>query len=132
MNLRTIYETFKEHIDANPNKSKKQRKKKEVRSQVDSIVSDAEVSAVQTHYPVDYASPPTSLSTNNEDEGIVAENQALQPVKMKSIEPNLNEIDLDENRIMHPNANLSGLYEFVPATKIKGNRYWQKIWKYKC
>lgn len=126
MNLRAIYEIYKEHIDENPTKSKKQRKK-EVRGQIESIVSDAEVSAVQTHYPVDHASPPTSLSTDNEDEGIVAEDQALQPVKMKSIESNLNEIALDENRIIHPNANLSGLYEFVPATKIKGNRYCKNL-----
>ncbi|KAG5323009.1 NSUN4 methyltransferase, partial [Acromyrmex heyeri] len=38
--------------------------------------------------------------------------------------PNLNEIALDENRIIQPNVGLSGLYEFVPATKIKGMEDW--------
>lgn len=130
MNLKTIYETYKEHIDANlvnitqttkHKSNKKKRKGKEARGRMESVISDAEVSAVQSHYPADYASPPTSLSTDDKDEDVVAEDQALQPVEMKSIESNLNEVALDENRIVHPNTSLSGLYEFVPATKIKGN-----------
>lgn len=122
MNLKTIYETYKEYIDANPHKfNKKKRKEKQAGDRLESMISDAQVSAVQSHYPVDYASPPTSLSTNAEDENIAAKNQGLQPIEMKTIEPNLNEIAVDENRIVHPNAGLSGLYEFVPATKIKGN-----------
>lgn len=122
MNLKTIYETYKEHIDANPHKfNKKKRREKQAGDRLESMISDAQVSAVQSHYPVDYASPPTSLSTNDEDEDIAAKSQGLQPIEMKTIEPNLNEIAVDENRIVHPNAGLSGLYEFVPATKIKGN-----------
>lgn len=121
MNLKTIYETYKEHIDANPHKfNKKKRKEKQAGGRLESMISDAQVSAVQSHYPVDYASPPTSLSPNDEDEDIAAKSQGLQPIEMKTIEPNLNEIAVDENRIVHPNAGLSGLYEFVPATKIKG------------
>lgn len=85
-----------------------------------SVIANAETSAIQSHYPADYASPPTSLSTKDNEEDIAPENQGLQPVEMKSIESNLNEISLDENRIVHPSATLSGLYEFVPATKIKG------------
>jgi len=122
MNLKTIYETYKEHIDANLHKYKKRKKKeKQTRSQIESLISDAEVSVVQSHYPVDYASPPTSLSTNDEAEDTAAENQALQPIEMKPVESSLNEIALDENRIVHPNTSLSELYEFVPATKLKGN-----------
>lgn len=123
MNVKTIYETYKEHIDANPRKSNKRKKGvgKQARNRMESMISDAEVSAVQSHYPVDYASPPTSLNTNDEAEDIAAKDEPLQPVEMKPIESNLNEVALDENRIVHPNAGLSGLYEFVPATKIKGN-----------
>ncbi|KYM96279.1 PREDICTED: 5-methylcytosine rRNA methyltransferase NSUN4 [Cyphomyrmex costatus] len=124
MNLRTIYEIYKEHIDENPSKSDK-RKNKQARSQMDSIISDAEISTVQSHYPVNYESSPISLSTNDEAENITVENQGkLQPVEMKSIESNLNKIALDENRIVQPNSGLSGLYEFVPATKIKGMEDW--------
>lgn len=128
MNLRTIYETYKEHLDAQSSNSEKKRKKKLARNQqIESTISDAQISTIQSHYPSDYTSPPVSLSTMDEDEGIVMENQGLQPVEMKSIESNLNEISIDENRIIHPNAGLSGLYEFIPATKIKGNLY--IIWK---
>lgn len=125
MNLRTIYETYKEHFDnAQPSKSNKKKRKKELtrNHQVESAITDAQISTIQSHYPTDYTLPPVSLSTMSEDEDIV-ESQGLQPVEMKSIESNLNEIVVDENRIVHPNAGLSGLYEFVPATKIKGNLY---------
>lgn len=126
MNLKTIYEIYKEHVDSFKS-NKKKKKAKQVRSRMESMISDAEMSAVQSHYPVDYASPPTSLKTDDEDENVAALDPALQPIKMKPIETDLNEIALDENRIVHPNASLSGLYEFVPATKIKGNRSSKKI-----
>ncbi|XP_029659923.1 5-methylcytosine rRNA methyltransferase NSUN4 isoform X1 [Formica exsecta] len=126
MNLKTIYETYKEELDANPYKSnKKKRKKKQARDrQVESAISDAQISTIQSHYPTDYTSPPVSLNTMNENEDTVVESQALQPVEIKSIESNLNEIMIDENRIVHPNASLSELYEFIPATKIKGMNDW--------
>ncbi|XP_071559511.1 5-cytosine rRNA methyltransferase NSUN4 [Temnothorax nylanderi] len=125
MNLRTIYETYKKHIDENPTMYTKKRKKaKQGRSRMESVISDAEISTVQSNYPTDYASP-TSISTDDDEErGIAPEDQPLQPVKMKPIESDLNEVALDENRIVHPNANLSGLYEFVPATKLKGMEDW--------
>ncbi|KYN29676.1 PREDICTED: 5-methylcytosine rRNA methyltransferase NSUN4 [Trachymyrmex cornetzi] len=123
MNLKTIYETYKEHIDENPPKSKK-TKNKQARNRIKSLISDAEVSTVQSHYPMDYVSPPTSLSTSDEAEDIAVENPGLQPVEMKPIESDLNKIALDENRIIQPNAGLSELYEFVPATKIKGMEDW--------
>lgn len=124
MNLRTIYEAYKEDLDAQLSESNKKKRKKELarNQQIESAISDAQISAIQSHYPTDYTSP-VSLSTMNEDEDIVTESQGQQPVEMKSIESNLNEISVDENRIIHPNAGLSGLYEFVPATKIKGNLY---------
>ncbi|XP_018050637.1 PREDICTED: 5-methylcytosine rRNA methyltransferase NSUN4 isoform X2 [Atta colombica] len=123
MNLKTIYEIYKEHIDENPLKANK-TKNKQTKNRIKSLISDAEVSTVQSHYPIDYVSPPISLSTSNETEDIVIENQGLQPVEMKPIESDLNKIALDENRIIQPNAGLSGLYEFVPATKIKGMEDW--------
>ena len=119
MNLKTIYETYKEHIDENSSKSNK-TKNKRARGRIKSLISDAEVSTVQSHYPMDYVSPPISLSTSDDTKDIAVKNQGLQPVEMKPIESDLNKIALDENRIIQPNAGLSGLYEFVPATKIKG------------
>ncbi|KAL6426673.1 hypothetical protein ACFW04_009211 [Cataglyphis niger] len=125
MNLKTIYETYKEHLDADPYKSnKKKRKKRQVRGQqIESAISDAQVSTIQSHYQTDTSSS-VSLSTMNKDEDTVVENRALQPVEIKSIESDLNEIAFDENRIIHPDVGLNGLYEFVPATKIKGMDDW--------
>ncbi|KYN41109.1 Putative methyltransferase NSUN4 [Trachymyrmex septentrionalis] len=123
MNLKTIYETYKEHIDENSSKSNK-TKNKRARGRIKSLISDAEVSTVQSHYPMDYVSPPISLSTSDDTKDIAVKNQGLQPVEMKPIESDLNKIALDENRIIQPNAGLSGLYEFVPATKIKGMENW--------
>lgn len=121
MNLKSIYETYKEHIDAHPSKSNKKKKKQAENQQTESVITDAQMSTIQSHYPTDYASPPVSLSTENEDGNEDEVVKKLQPIEMKSIDLNLNEVMLDENRIVHPNSGLSGLYEFVPATKIKGN-----------
>ncbi|KAG5345156.1 NSUN4 methyltransferase, partial [Acromyrmex charruanus] len=66
MNLKAIYEIYKEHIDENPSKSKSNKtKNKQAKNRIKSLISDAE-----------------------------------------------------------PNVGLSGLYEFVPATKIKGMEDW--------
>ncbi|EGI61825.1 PREDICTED: 5-methylcytosine rRNA methyltransferase NSUN4 isoform X1 [Acromyrmex echinatior] len=128
MNLKAIYEIYKEHIDENPIKPSKSKsnktKNKQAKDRIKSLISDAEVSTVQSHYPTDYMSPPTSLSTSDDAENVAVENQGLQPVEMKPIESDLNKIALDENRIIQPNVGLSGLYEFVPATKIKGMEDW--------
>ncbi|KMQ95570.1 methyltransferase nsun4 [Lasius niger] len=126
MNLKAIYKTYKEHIDAHPCKSnKKKKKKKQARDrQTESVITDAQISAIQSHYPTDYASPPVSLSTANEDKNEDTVEKTLQPIEMKSIESNLNEMMLDKNRIVHPNAGLNELYEFVPATKLKGMEDW--------
>lgn len=125
MNVKTVYETYKEQIDSNPYKSneKKEKKRQMKDRKMESLIADTQLSTVQSHYP-DYpdhvSSSSMSLSTQDKNKDTVAENQALQTVEMKSIESDLNKVVLDENRIVQPNAGLSGLYEFVPATKIKG------------
>lgn len=124
MNLKTIYETYKEHLDAYKSNKKKSKKRQARGQQIESAITDAQISTIQSHYQTDYTSPPVSLSTMNEDEDTAVENRALQPVEIKSIESDLNEIVFDENRIIHPDVGLNGLYEFVPATKIKGNLYY--------
>ncbi|XP_012223901.1 5-methylcytosine rRNA methyltransferase NSUN4 [Linepithema humile] len=123
MNLKTIYEAYKEQIDSNPHKCNKKKERQTKNWKTESLIADTQLSTVQSHYP-DYVSSPMSLSTQNENKDIIAENQALQPVEMKPIESDLNEVTIDENRIVQPNAGLSGLYEFVPATKIKGMEDW--------
>jgi len=118
MNLKTIYNIYKEHIDADP-KSEKKKKKSSKHHKTLSVIADAQRSIVQSHYPEDCA--PISVNTEgNENENLIQKDQPLQPVKMKSIEPDLNKIELDVNRIIEPNSGLNGMYEFVPATQLKG------------
>ncbi|XP_072746444.1 5-cytosine rRNA methyltransferase NSUN4 [Anoplolepis gracilipes] len=124
MNLKTIYETYKVYLDEYTPNKKKKRKKQTRDKQVESTIADAQVSAIDSHYLSDYTSSSVSLNSMNEDEDTVVESQALKPIEMKSIESNLNEIMVDENRIVYSNTGLSGLYEFVPATKIKGMEDW--------
>lgn len=122
MNLREIYQVYKEEIDTQRlAKSYKEKEEEDVmrNRRMERIVSETQMSTIQSHYPADYMSP-TSLDTSDEQNDVKQE-APLQPVEMKSIETDLNEVTLDENRIVLPNAGLTGLYEFVPATKIKGS-----------
>lgn len=123
MNLRMIYQTYKTEIDGTPHKINKQKKEEDLEKnlQIESVITDARVNTIQSHYPTDYASKPTSISTVDEDEeDIVQKRKGLDPVVMKSIEANMNVVQLDESRIVYPNSGSSGLYEFVPATQLKG------------
>jgi len=121
MNMKTIYNIYKEEIDTNRNKfSKKKEKKNSAKyHKTLSVISDAQRSTVESNCPEDYA-PISVNAEENEDEKLIQKDQPLQPLKMKSIEPELNEIELDTNRIIEVNTGLSGMYEFVPATKLKG------------
>ncbi|EZA58657.1 hypothetical protein DMN91_008632 [Ooceraea biroi] len=125
MNVKAIYETYKEQIDTNPERVKRKKKTKTSarHHRVASVVADAQRSTVQSHYPEDHVTP-TFVETEDEDKDTAQVNQPSQPVEMKSIESNLNKIELDETRIIEPNVGLGGMYEFVPATKIKGMEDW--------
>ncbi|OAD52181.1 Putative methyltransferase NSUN4 [Eufriesea mexicana] len=45
-------------------------------------------------------------------------------VELLSIDKNLNEVNLDHDRIVDPSVNLSSLQEYVPVTEIKGMDEW--------
>lgn len=113
-----IYDIYMEENKTNSLASRKKKQKR----RIESVIDDARVSAIQSNYPADYDSPPVSINAEDENEDLtMGQERPLQPVEMKSIESNLNEIALDESRIVHPSSSLAGMYEFVPATKIKGN-----------
>lgn len=42
------------------------------------------------------------------------------PIKLQSIDTSLNDINIDNTRIVDSSVNLSVLQEYVPASKIKG------------
>lgn len=94
-------------------------RQKKQKQEIGSVIDNAQMSTIQSNYPADYDSLPVSLSLKEENKNLTVKQDTF--VEMKSIESNLNEIALDENRIVHPTFGLGGLYEFVPATKLKGN-----------
>lgn len=121
MNLKMIYQTYKAEIDKSPHKPSREKKSESSATNqgIKSVIADAQVTTMQSHYSTDYELKSTAVNIVNEDEDM-QEHEGAQPVEMKSIEPNMNEIELDKNRIVHPDAGLSELYEFVPATQLKG------------
>ncbi|EFN84325.1 Putative methyltransferase NSUN4 [Harpegnathos saltator] len=126
MNLKMIYQAYKAEIDENPYKPNKKRKKEDPAKSLEmgSVISNVQMNIRQSHYPADYAVKPTAISITEEDEDIEQNRSKLQPVSLKSIEADMNEISLDTNRIVNPTVGLNGLYEFVPATQIKGLEDW--------
>lgn len=126
MNLNTIYRIYKEEIEAKPQSSEKKGKKTKTRKmekkhcRTTSVIADAESLAVQSHYP-ENCDGPTSVNTEDGDGEPMEKSQLpLQSVEMKSIEANLNVVESDQSRIIEPGISLSGMHEFVPATKLKG------------
>lgn len=97
-----------------------------MQSRMDNIISNTNLSEVQSVYPADHESHLQALRSEDnslptsEDSGFINIDEPLKPVKLQSIEEELNETDIDSTRIIEPGVNISTLYEFVPATKIKG------------
>ncbi|KAI4501105.1 hypothetical protein M0802_003908 [Mischocyttarus mexicanus] len=91
---------------------------------IDNIISEKKVSEVQSVYPTDYESHPESLTVTETDNMTDNTNKPLQPVQLKSIDDDSNEIKIDESRIVLPTYNTAGLYEFIPVTKLKGMEDW--------
>lgn len=83
------------------------------------IISERKISEIQSIYPNDYESSPDSLtSTKKNDKNI---NINKPSVHLKSIAEDSNDVNIDSNRIVLPSDGLTGLYEFVPVTKLKGS-----------
>ncbi|XP_076232797.1 5-methylcytosine rRNA methyltransferase l(2)10685 [Calliopsis andreniformis] len=133
INLKALYNSQRNYLN-----SKLESKKEDKASQpdnlqnvMDTLISDSQVSEVQKIYPDDQQnlmdklrSENDNLSNSDDTSELVKTEKKLKPVKMHSIEEDLNETELESDRIVDPSVNVAMLYEYVPATKIKGLNDW--------
>ncbi|XP_035719126.1 RNA cytosine C(5)-methyltransferase NSUN2-like isoform X1 [Vespa mandarinia] len=123
INLKLIYDAFMENVQ-DQRFQKKPKKTIKLNDRMDNIISERQISKVQSVYPIDYESSPDSLTyTENNDRNINI-NKPLELVHLKSIAEDSNDVNIDSNRIVLPSDGLASLYEFVPVTKLKGMDEW--------
>lgn len=118
INLRSLYDVQKENVDffktkraARYGKLPDKQNSKEVTTCKDQLAE------LQTTYSTNY--PNLFETLNAETTEFVKKDQRI-PTKLKSIDENLNEVELDTNRIVNSSVDLAILQEYIPATKIKG------------
>lgn len=75
------------------------------------------MSELQAAYPANYPNLLEALKAESTESDKKNENI---PVKLQSIDTSLNDVNIDNTRIVDSSVNLSMLQEYVPATKIKG------------
>ncbi|KAK2585917.1 hypothetical protein KPH14_010501 [Odynerus spinipes] len=127
INVKSLYDVFMEDAQERNKKSgkqKKSKKSKELSSRMQNIISESQMSEIQSVYPTNYESPLESLTHEKENDTVVNAGKPLEPVRMRSIAEDSNNIKEDTSRIIVPSEGLSGLYDFVPATKLKGMEDW--------
>lgn len=130
MDLRDLYEAHRKNKD-----ERDKRKLKEIDTTKNiyqlphfkSTLEGKQRSEIKSLYPDDYEVPEQLL--NNKELSIPADvddlpelKKPLDPVQMRPLEADLNTAIHDENRIIKPSTGLTAttLYEYVPATKLKG------------
>ncbi|XP_076626824.1 5-methylcytosine rRNA methyltransferase l(2)10685 [Colletes latitarsis] len=122
IHLKALYNVYKEHLKSKS--TSKSVKTKSVENVMDALISNTRSSELQSIYPADHQHTAQALNTEENDETVTT-NNALQPVKLQSIEEELNEIAIDNDRIIDSSVNISMLHEYIPATKIKGMDDWE-------
>ncbi|KAF7396121.1 hypothetical protein HZH66_006983 [Vespula vulgaris] len=121
INIKLIYDAFVENIQ-DQKFQRKLKKTANLNVRMHNIISERKISEIQSIYPNDYESSPDSLtSTKKNDKNI---NINKPSVHLKSIAEDSNDVNIDSNRIVLPSDGLTGLYEFVPVTKLKGMEDW--------
>lgn len=120
VHLKAYYDVQKEHMNNMlPKKKPSSAESKSVQNTMDTFISNTQLSEAQSIYPTSHKNMPQALKSE-EDADLVKTDTALQPVKLQSIEADLNEVDIDSERIIESSVNIATLHEYVPATKIKG------------
>ncbi|XP_043496222.1 5-methylcytosine rRNA methyltransferase NSUN4 [Polistes fuscatus] len=126
INVKSIYDVFLENPEVNNQQSIKQKNSKKTtksNGRIDNVISEKQKAEVQSLYPTDYEPSPEFLTstesteTNDMTDNI---NKSLRSVQLKSIADDCNEISIDNSRIVLPTDSTTGLYEFIPVTKLKG------------
>lgn len=117
--MKLIYDAFVENVQ-DQRFQKKSRKIIKLNDRMYNIISERQISEVQSVYPTDYESSPDSLTFTEKNDRNININKPLESIHLKSIAEDSNDMNIDSNRIVLPSDGLSGLYEFVPVTKLKG------------
>lgn len=118
INVKLIYDAFVENVqDQRFQKSKKIIK---LNDRMYNIISERQISEVQSVYPTDYVTSSDSLTFTEKNDRNISINKPLESIHLKSIAEDSNDMNIDSNRIVLPSDGLSGLYKFVPVTKLKG------------
>lgn len=74
---------------------------------------------LQAAYPVNYPNLESeALKAETTESDKKSENKVS--IKLQSIDASLNDINIDNTRIVDSSVNLSTLQEYVPTSKIKG------------
>lgn len=119
MNMKSIYEATKKNqqVQQELNHEEEVEKGTKMTKPIEQIVSQKQLEhSIYPNVHDDY-------TTDLDDTKNVDDMNSFKPVKMQSIESDVNIVN-DPGRIIKPSAGISSdqLHEYVPATKIKGER----------
>lgn len=118
LNLRSLYNVQKENVDFFKSKREaKYGKSDDIQNSIEAETSIDQLSELQAAYPANYPNLVEALKAETTESDKKNENI---PVKLQSIDTSLNDVNIDNTRIVDSSVNLSMLQEYVPATKIKG------------
>ncbi|XP_078044965.1 5-methylcytosine rRNA methyltransferase l(2)10685 isoform X2 [Augochlora pura] len=118
VHVKSLYEAFQNNI-----KQKKEIESMEsqnVQNPMNSIIENSQLSEVNSLYPEERTNLLQSLKSEEDNESLVRLDDALQPVKLQSIEQDLSEIEIDTNRTIESSFDQSILHEYIPTTRLKG------------
>lgn len=110
-----MYNVHKENLDFFEAKRKAESQDKQNLEEV--TTSEDQLAELRTIHP---ANRPNLFEALNTESTEFVNNDKQKHIELKSIDENLNEVELDTNRIVSSSLDLSMLQEYIPATKIRG------------
>ncbi|XP_033339014.2 5-methylcytosine rRNA methyltransferase l(2)10685 isoform X1 [Megalopta genalis] len=117
MHLKSVYDVFKEDVIKQDIES---MKPKNVQNPMNTIIQNSELSDIESFYTKGCTDSLQSVKLEEDTESLIRQDDALQPIKLQSIEQDLNEIEIDTNRVVESSFDQSVFHEYIPATKLKG------------
>ncbi|XP_076653557.1 5-methylcytosine rRNA methyltransferase l(2)10685 [Halictus rubicundus] len=118
IHLKSLYNVYKNNMDGQS--KTKSMLSENVQNPMDSVIENMQLSDIESVYPEGHSYSSQSLNSEEDTESSIQKTDALQPVKLQSIEADLNEIEIDANRVIESPTDQSMLYEYVPSTRLKG------------
>lgn len=124
MNIKLIYDAEKRNMEYQ-NKKNGGNTEESTINKTDKVIHglDESISQIVIEKQLEHSVYPNLHDDHSRDANVEVknDNSTFQPVKLQSIEADVNIIN-DSNRIIKASTGISAsqLYEFVPATKLKG------------